>query len=327
MFSIKGKRRIALRKGNGLMKLLKKELAWALAVCTLVVSLAGCSSQPATSPATTTPVTEESTMPVFKDGMDLLAIGHSNTCMSTYELCKIFDNLGYENFNLGVLWRGDSNFKVHTNLANTNQAGVVYHKPTLEKFSDPSDTEKLTNYRTVLKDREWDAIVIYQGGPALGDEGAYDPYLKNLIRAIKRYCPNAKIYYGIMWAYPTDSKTPGFVDNYGADQMTMHNAAIEMTKKMVVGTEGIDGIIPLATLIQSLRTKYGEAFHVADRVHINTTGSYVVGLMWYAALTGLPLDELSYLPSGVNSRIAQDAKALIPQILKDPYTIIDISEE
>jgi hypothetical protein len=302
--------------------MLKKLFSLVIAAMLLVC---GCAAPTASTPSEPQQPANPALRP---DGMKLLVIGHSNTCMSAYELWPIFNNLGYKNFTLGVMWRGDSTFKVHASLAKSDEKGLAYHKPTLEKFSDPSESkaENLKNYSTVLQDEEWDTVVIYQGGNSFLEDTQYRVDLNLLLNKIRQYRPNAAIYYGMNYAYPAHSTTPSFKP-YGFDQQAMHDASVAATRNHIEGNERIDGIIPLSTLMQSLRTKYGEVFHVNDLVHINTTGSYVVGMMWYATLTGLPLDDLTYIPAGVPADIAADAKALIPRILADPYTVIDISEK
>lgn len=304
-----------------LKKLFSLVIAAMLLVCGCAAPAASAPSEPESTPAPQKQLT-------FSDGMKLLAIGHSNTCASAYQLWPIFDALGYKDFTLGVLWRGESTFKVHATHARSDAKMFAYHKPTREKFSDPSETqtENLTNYSAVLQDEQWDAIVIYQGGGSFLDETQYRVDLKLLLGKIREYCPNAAIYYGMNFAYPVTSTTPSFKP-YGYDQQAQHEAAVVAARDFIPKVDNIDGIIPLSTMMQSLRTKYGEAFHGSDLVHLNTAGSYVVGLMWYAALTGLPIDPITYCAAGVSQEMLQDLKNIIPRILEDPFTVIDISEK
>lgn len=85
-------------------------------------------------------------------------------------------------------------------------------------------------------------------------------------------------------------------------------------------------MIPSATLIQSLRTGFGDIFHVSDGVHINAVGEYAVGTLWYAYLTGKPVDSLSYRPAGVTDELESTIKELIPQVIQNPNQVIDCSK-
>ncbi|MBR7142659.1 MAG: DUF4886 domain-containing protein [Clostridia bacterium] len=257
--------------------------------------------------------------------MKLLAVGHSNCRLSAMELCPIFHNLNYEDLTLGVIYRGDSDFAIHEHFATTNEAGVVYHRPTVEKFCDPEELNHLVDYASILDDQPWDTVVLYQGGGSYKEEAQFGETLNNLLDVIQKHCPNAKFFYGPHCAYPVTSTTPSF-GKYDFDQQAMHEASLDSVRKFIWPNKRFSGIIPVTTLLQSLRTKYGEAFHVEDKVHMNINGVFAVGMLWYAVLTGLPLDGLTYLPEGASPEIAADAKAIIPRLLEDPFTLIDLSK-
>lgn len=269
-------------------------------------------------------------MPAFStcirpDGMKLLALGHSNCRLSASMLCPIFDAMGYKDFKLGVIYRGDSDFGVHAQLINEGAAGIAYHRSTIEKFYDPADFENLVTHQSVLEDQPWDTVVLYQGGGSFNEHEQFGKPLSDILDLIEKNCPNAKVFYGMHWPYPVDNQTAAPFKKYGCDADAMYQAGVNAAKKYILPNKRFAGIIPAAALMQSLRTKYGEVFHVTDRVHINSTGCFVVGLLWYAVLTGLPLGDID-LPEDVDAAIVADAKAIIPQLLEDPFTIIDLNK-
>lgn len=165
-------------------------------------------------------------IPPPKAGLKLLVIGHSNAAGSTKQLCQIFDDLGFEDFTLGVLWRGDSTLKIHAANFRNDTAAYLYHRPNLERFSTPEETDNLVSPSVALQDEDWDVIVIHHGSTDQGLAETYDPWLKSLLNTLQDACPKARIYFQALWSYHQDCKTEAF-RKFNYDQNLMYQSSME----------------------------------------------------------------------------------------------------
>ena len=181
-----------------------------------------------------------------------------------------------------------------------------------------------------LKDEKWDYITLQQASGASGDASTYKPYLADLIKTIKfnRTNPNAEIIWHMTWAYSSDSTHQDFV-KYDNDQIKMYESIVGAVNENVLTNNDISFVIPAGTAIQNARnTTLGDTL-CRDGFHLEPGyGRYLAGLTWFHKITGLPIDDIDYIPNGsfseeyleILKEAAKNAVAKPFEITQSQYT-------
>ncbi len=254
----------------------------------------------------------------------ILAIGNSFSVDAMQNhLYDVLKSADYDQVILGNLYVGGCSLDQHWSYINGKQSAYTYYKN-----DDNGEWVKTEGYDalTALQEETWDVITVQQ---VSGNSGMPDTYgnLQNIVNWVNQYKtnPDAEILWHMTWAYQQDSTHESF-SNYDSDQMTMYNAIVDTVQNTVLATEGIDGVIPVGTAIQSLRaTALGDNL-TADGYHLlDTYGDYTAALTWYAAITGESLDLVDYVPDSVADH-AFNIKRAVGHAIINPYAITDLSE-
>ena len=187
------------------------------------------------------------------------------------------------------------------------------------------------NIQEALKSAAWDVVTIQQASHLSFRKETYVPFGDNLVAAVRRYAPQARIVLQETWSYtPWDSRLAKW--KIGQDEMyaLLHSAYGEFAAR-----HGLR-IIPMGTAVQEWRrrlpVKYTEnsfGGDVAggrgqapqdqfkrtadnrwtpncDLFHLNGRGEYFQALVWAASLfDGVDLSKLAYRPDFVTENEAK----------------------
>lgn len=147
---------------------------------------------------------------------------------------------------------------------------------------------KSTGFKVSLKEallnREWDVITVQQVSSQSPYYDTYQPYLTSLTEYIRLCSPKAKIAVHQTWAYEQGSSRLNEELGY-ADHKDMFND-IKTAYKKASEDINADFIIPSGEVFQTVLLAGIKKVH-RDTYHASLgIGRYVLGLMWYEALTG-----------------------------------------
>lgn len=227
--------------------------------------------------------------------LKILGIGNSFTQDAMEWLYKIADNNGIDHIVLGYGYRGGCSLQSHWDAASGDKAVYRYYQNTNDAWSY-TDSVKLS---TILKDDDWNLIVLQQVSQDSGRISTFEPYIGYLIDYVNERKTNkyAQFAWQMTWAYSEDSTHSGYA-NYDNDQMTMYNAIAE-AGKYVEALNKFDMIFPVGTVIQNARTSYiPDSKFTRDGYHLSTIfGRYIAGLTWFKTIFDYPVKDVFWIPS------------------------------
>ena len=152
-----------------------------------------------------------------------------------------------------------------------------------------------TTVLDALKSDKFDVITLQQVSGHSGRPQTYLPYLTDIAEFVKKYQPQAKIYFHETWSYEIGS-THGDFKYYNNDQSEMHrriNDAATFAGKLIDAQ-----VIRVGDVIQYLRDNASE-FDIKngglslnrDGFHLTLDyGRFAAALTWYKFLTGKNAD-------------------------------------
>ncbi len=226
--------------------------------------------------------------------MKILAIGNSFSEDATYYLKKIADsaNINVEIVNLYI---GGCSLEMHAENIKTNAPAYRYELNGVY-------TDRSASVIGALQEDDWDIVTVQQVSGLSGIYESYGEDFKTVLNCVKKYAPQAKIYFHETWAYEIDSCHPDFA-RYNNSQEEMA-AAIESTVKKVCKENGNLPIIPSGEIIRKLRQndafdyKNGGESLCRDGFHMHIIyGRYLLGLVWFKTLLNGDIKKISFLPS------------------------------
>ncbi len=152
-------------------------------------------------------------------------------------------------------------------------------------------TDKYISIKDALLMDNWDIVTMQQGSYESYLYDKYEPYLNEIVTAIKTYAKTAKIYVHQTWAYEDGSSKLKDITPYAtANDMFLD---IQSCYKKMQGQIGGEGIILSGELVNNL-TNLGVKGLYRDGFHLSLgLGRYASGLLWYKTLTGKSIDEIS----------------------------------
>ena len=138
--------------------------------------------------------------------------------------------------------------------------------------------------REALASDNWDVITLQQASGFSGVFESYSPYIEELAKYVRKYCPHSKILIHETWAYENGSDK--------LKNLNLFNSSDEMLSALKISYEKAaelicaDGIIPCGDAMMKA-TKMGiEKIH-RDTFHASLgAGRYLLALCWYKKLTG-----------------------------------------
>ncbi len=210
-------------------------------------------------------------------------------------LFDIAHSAGVREIVLGNLFIGGCDLQMHYSNASGNKNAYRYYKNTAGSWGSSENRSILYG----LKDENWDYIVMQQASPLSGVESSYNSDLTGLITYINnnKTNPKAKLLWHMTWAYQSDSTHSAF-PTYQKNQMTMYNMIISANKNKILTNGSFYKIIPSGTAVQNTRTSFIGDTLTRDGYHLsNNIGRYIAALTWFAEITRLPLDTMTFNPA------------------------------
>ena len=216
----------------------------------------------------------------------ILAIGNSFSNDATEYLPALLGNMDVKDVEVARLYVGGCSLQRHMEFYNKEEAAYQFYtsKAGVNKWEK---AEELVTLQYALQLGEWDIITMQQ---ASGDSGIYDSYktyLPQLIAAVKKAQPNARLAWHMTWSYSNDSNHNHY-PRYNNDQMQMYNAICDCLQRLQADNAEIDIIIPSGSMIQSLRNSAinnSPTDLTRDGYHMgHGAGRYALACLWYETL-------------------------------------------
>ena len=141
-----------------------------------------------------------------------------------------------------------------------------------------------TSIPEALCSQRWDIVTIQQASGLSPKKDTYIPYAAELVKFIRRYAPQAKVFIHQTWAYEDGS--PKLTDVMGYESSRAMQNDITAAYKEIGDAIGIDGIIPSGEVFSALLEAGVKKVH-RDTFHASLgLGRYALGLIWYKTLIG-----------------------------------------
>ena len=216
--------------------------------------------------------------------MNILCIGNSFSVDATRYLHQIARALN-EKIEITDLYIGGCPLELHfRNMHSGKPAYQLDINGTLSSFR--------VSLKEALLNKHWDYITIQQVSHQSPRYETYQPYLEKVIEYVRELCPKSKIVIHETWAYAQES--PRLTEELGyTDHKDMYN---DLHNAYAQAAKDIDAhmVIPSGTLIQKLLENGIEKVH-RDGFHATLgLGRFALGLLWFKALTGKPIDDIEF---------------------------------
>lgn len=239
--------------------------------------------------------------------MKILSIGNSfsqDVHKYLFDVCK--------NANVDVyaanLYIGGCNLEMHWDN--------FVHNAKLYDYEINGEKEcKISLPEALLKER-WDIITFQQSSPLSGISSSYIPYLPDLAKAVRLFCPDAKFYLYKTWAYAKNHEREVF-SNYDRDQ---HQMFVRITDCYKMASKLIDApIIPVGDVIKALREKFPdhEGEFTRDGFHLSYDyGRYAASLTWLEYLFYRDAREVTFVPADTDAQMIEKIKDIVHRTVK-----------
>ena len=253
--------------------------------------------------------------------LKILAIGNSFSVDAMEYLYNIAKSAGVKTIVLGNLRVSGCTIDMHFSYARGNTKTYTYLKNTTGSWIS---TEGYT-FTEGLTDEDWDFITVQQGSPLSGLPEKYNN-LEKLVSIIesRKTNPDAKLYWHMTWAYQQDSTHSGF-NYYNKSQTEMYKAIVDTVHESVLPLESFVGVIPSGTAVQNARTSFIGDNMTRDGYHmVQPYGRYLVGLMYYAAITGADVSNITYVPAAsITADMQNVAKESVKNAMLNMYEVTE----
>lgn len=256
--------------------------------------------------------------------LKILAIGNSFSDDTMQYVYQIAQSAGVENIVLGNMFIGGCTIDQHANNAVLDR-GVYEYRTNTDGFWYTELNYKLSD---ALSSENWDYVTIQQASGSSGNPDTYGR-LHILIEHIRSHVPETtKIAWNMTWAYQQDSTHPEF-PYYNNDQMTMYDCITDAVQEIILPNAEISLVIPTGTAIQNARTSYIGDTLTRDGYHLSFDyGRYVAGMALVHALTGLPVDDVTYVPPlSVDDTMRLIAIESAKHAVDSPFKVTDSTYE
>lgn len=251
--------------------------------------------------------------------LKILAIGNSFSSDAMQYLYGIAKSAGVETVVLGNMYIAGCSLDTHLQHAKANDGAYTYYKNDSGKWVSSAKVA----FENALKDEAWDFITFQQTSKTCGIASSYAS-LADLVKIVdsKKTNPDAKFFWHMTWAYQQDSAHTSF-PNYDRDQMKMYTMTVDAVKSCVLTIPEFDGLIPSGTSVQNARTSFVGDNLTRDGYHMDyTLGRYIVGLTYFAAITGCDISDIAYIPAAdITAEVMAMAKSAVADAVASPYEV------
>jgi len=247
--------------------------------------------------------------------MKILSIGNSFSQDTMTLLPEIVKSMGIDG-EFAYLYIGGCPIAHHYLNAVDNLP--IYHYYTYRE-NGWYDKKNVSITEAVLS-QKWDWINI-QHGSKDGHRYTEDIFYKRLpelVGLLKNIAgDNTRISFNMTWVADPEKEHHEMVLLYGNDQEKMYSAVVEITRRIVASTVGIDKISPTGIAIQKAR-KMGLDGITRDGYHLSYgLGRYIAALTFLKALTGVAIQKAEWAPSDVDGSLMSAAKQCALQAVEE----------
>ena len=253
------------------------------------------------------------------DSLKILFVGNSFAVDTMQHTAGVAKDLGIKNIKFGVLFVGACSIDMHYAHAMGDLPVYAYHTNTGDGWST------VDGYRIsdAIKSDDWDWIAIQHGTRAPSRYTSVECYrnLTPLIRYIKELAPaRTKIAFNLTWMGEHTSQHHEIV-SYEGNVALMRQKLIEVTQAVVTPNPLIDLLVPTGTAVENARTSQ-IGLLTRDCYHLSMDkGRYIAALTFIATITGLPIDNVTWTPKGVDDYALQVAIESANNAIKAPFEI------
>lgn len=207
--------------------------------------------------------------------MKILTIGNSFSADATRYLHQIAKS---DNYDLTVVNLYIGGCTLYTHYKNMLEDSKAYAM----EFNGES-TGFLVSIKDALLANNWDYVSLQQASWDSVDYETYQPYMHELVKYVKKYCPKSKLIIHQTWAYEQGSS---MLEGHKYDDCMDMFADAQKAYQEAVKDECADIMIPSGELVRRLiatgvKGMYRDGFHMSYGL-----GRYALALLWYGMLSG-----------------------------------------
>lgn len=206
--------------------------------------------------------------------MRILSIGNSFSHDAHRYLHKIAESEGFDLQTVNLFIGGCS--------LETHYDNYIKDLPAYDYEKNGGESSGKVSIKQVLQEGPWDIVTLQQASHLSMKSETYYPYITELAKFVRIYCPEAKRYIHQTWAYDNGSERLRSVGYSSADEMFRD---VERSYSRAAETIGADGVIYCGkAMLKALNlgiNVYRDGFHAGF-----VEGRYLLGLIWYRTFTG-----------------------------------------
>ncbi len=269
----------------------------------------------------------------------LLTIGNSFSVNALTWLNDIAASAGEAAFDTGEASLGGCSLEKHWNLATYTDKHPEYKTYDLRRR--PDGTAIKANLQDALTDCNWDFITLQQVSHKSWRRDSFQPYLDNLLTLIHELAPTSRVMLHQTWAYRSDAPYfpqnglnqelmfAGIRENYRYFSKTTGCGILPSGEAIQAARQDRDrrftwpdpdfdyhdpGAAP-ALPRQDHSLAVGWHWSITgtpdgipelrlDGRHLNESGCYLAGCVWFERLTGMDVTETNFVPEGIDRNTA-----------------------
>ncbi len=215
--------------------------------------------------------------------MKVLAIGNSFSCDATRYLHQIAKADGYDLTIVNLYIGGCSLYTHYKNMLEDSKAYSL-------EFNGEA-TGFFVSIKDALLAHNWDYVSLQQVSHESNNYETYQPYLTELAKYVRKYCPKAKLAIHQTWAYEQDcDRLKGLGYEEQKDMMTdVQRAYLKAAEDIKADVTILSGELFERLLEAGIPKIHRDGFHTTLGL-----GRYALGLLWYKTLTGRDVVQNSF---------------------------------
>lgn len=251
--------------------------------------------------------------------LNILFVGNSFAVDTMEHTAGIARALGIRRIKFGVLYVGGCSIDMHYTHAMGDLPVYTYHTNTGDGW------ESKPEYRIsdAVKSEDWDWIAIQHGTHGESRYTSPECYekLTPLVAYLKNLAPaHTRIAFNLTWLGESTRQHHEIL-SYRGDMALMRKRLEEVTRDVMAKNPCIDLLVPTGTAIENARTsKIG--LLTRDCYHLSMDkGRYIAGLCFIAAVTGMDIGQISFVPEGVDAYAKAVAIESVKNALGSPLQI------
>lgn len=253
-----------------------------------------------------------------EDGvLKVLSIGNSYSDDALEDhFYQIAKQIGVKEIKVARLYVAGCTLATHLSNAQNDAPNYVY-------YTNVDGTwNKISNYtmKSAVESENWDYITFQQQSHASGLADTYDD-LQPLIDIVKKWSPKATLLWHMTWSNNADG-------TYNKNTVKMFEQIASAVELKVMPNDDIAFVVPTGTAIENARTSYlGTNYKTLNRNALHLSygiGRYIAALTFAHSVTGLPIDNVTYTPTGEYAISESDRIVAIESVknaIADPYSV------